>query len=232
MELDQYNLGVSVVRPNLRAPARVFGRALFVILAAWVVVTFAIVPVGVRGRGMLPTVLPGDVLIVAKYERWGAAWNVQDVIFPRRGDLVILKPPTGAGDARVGAREVLAKFGSPGEWLSARVPGLTFRPYLVRRVAALSGDTVNVKGGQLLVNGEVVYGQGAQSVKLDPRLPDSAATATIPVGTIYVTRDAPAADEYPDSRTFGPLPLAEVAGRVIFRLWPAERVGSIQRGAP
>ncbi|HEX2863593.1 MAG TPA: signal peptidase I [Deinococcales bacterium] len=223
---------MTVARPLYRTPGRVFVRTLGIVGLAWLVVTFGVVPIGVRGRGMLPIFAPGDVLLVAKYERWEAAWNLQDVTFPKRGDLVVLKPPSDAADARLPVAQVLGQFGSAGAWVGARVPSLTFQPYLVRRVAALPGDVVRVTGGQVTVNGTVAYGQGPRSASLDPRLPAQAAELTVPPGAVYVTRDAPSGEALPDSRTFGVTPLSNLAGRVVARFWPPERLASIERGVP
>jgi hypothetical protein len=71
----------------------------------------------------------------------------------------------------------------------------------------------------------------------DPRHPADATllvkrVAAVTPGGVEVRGDNPAAST--DSRTFGPVPRALLAGPVLYRYWPRERAGRIaeDRAAP
>lgn len=87
---------------------------------------------------------------------------------------------------------------------------------LLKRIAALAGDEVGIEDGQLVLNGSVVI----ESV-VDPRTVDGSyfGPVRVPAGTVFLLGDNRA--ESIDSRTFGPVPLASLEGRVAVRLWPS-----------
>jgi signal peptidase I len=91
---------------------------------------------------------------------------------------------------------------------------------LVKRVIAIGGDTVEVRGDTAWVNGvqEPDYGvvrATADVVRIAP--------LTIPAGAVYVMGDnRPIAL---DSRDIGPVPLGSVIGRVVYRWAPVNRMG-------
>jgi signal peptidase I len=87
---------------------------------------------------------------------------------------------------------------------------------LVKRVIALPGEQVAVRGGHTYIDGEllaepwVTYFGG----------PDYPATR-VPAGAVFVLGDN--RRDSRDSRFFGPVPLSAVRGHVILILWPPAR---------
>jgi signal peptidase I len=123
---------------------------------------------------------------------------------PRRGEIVVFDAPPPYGD-----------------------DGVPF----VKRVIGLPGETVQIENGRLYVSGP-----DAPPSRLDePYLP--AGTLTLPQGTagtriwevpegaIFVLGDN--RGESLDSRTFGPVDLGRLVGRVLVRYLPLDRIGFV-----
>lgn len=142
--------------------------------------------VTVAGTSMVPTLLPGDRLLV---------W---------RG--VGRRPGGGRG----------RRPGRGGGWSRGAGGG--------RRLAGCrAGDLVVVRGRG--AEG-VAPGQGAEGlVSGHEPAPVVKRVVAVGAGGVTVAGDNPAAST--DSRDYGPVPLADVRGRVVYRYAPAGRVGRL-----
>ena len=94
--------------------------------------------------------------------------------------------------------------------------------YLVKRVVGLPGDTVEIAGGQFYLNGEP---------RNEPYLKNSYIVyrygpARVPPENLFVLGDNRNNSE--DSSLWGFLPKENIRGKVIFRYWPAKRLGRIR----
>lgn len=115
---------------------------------------------------------------------------------PGRGDVVILKDPGVQGGQR---------------------------QYLVKRVVALPGDTVEIRAGQLYVNGNAVY-----EPYTDIRIEDGdRAPVVVEPGHYFVMGDNRHQGASKDSRIFGSVSEKEIQGRADFILWPLQQVGGL-----
>lgn len=100
-----------------------------------------------------------------------------------------------------------------GEVVIFRQPDMKHR--LIKRVVATANDIVDIKEGQLIVNGEVLkesYAIGLTKMK------DLTMPYTVPEGEIFVVGDN--REISVDSRSFGSIPIKDVEGKVVGRLWP------------
>lgn len=105
-------------------------------LIAFVLRSFIVAPFNIPSESMLPRLLVGDYLFVAKwpygYSRHSLPWSIplipQRILAraPERGDVVVFKNPADNSTD------------------------------YIKRVIGLPGDLVQVKGGQLILNGEPV----------------------------------------------------------------------------
>jgi signal peptidase I len=183
------------------------------LLPAWLIVTFLIIPVGVRGESMYPTLESGDFLLVAKFERWLAVWGFRPN-YLHRGDVIVLKPPSDneySFEPVSRLFEALPLLGA----ISNRLPeDWKFRPYFVKRIVAMSGDMVEVRNGVVYINAQKTR---EFYINTPAAIEDSSPTFVKP-GTVFVMGDNRLRGSSLDSRVFGLVHIKDVAGRAVLRL--------------
>jgi signal peptidase I len=179
----------------------------------------------IPAASVYPNIIPNDRILVNK-----TAYRHSD---PRRGDLVLFRPPNE-------------------HW----------RSHYIKRIVALPGDTVSLQSGRLYINGQELpleplepTAVGAPGLEIDGRIvpgeyaretngsseyvifragPNDETAAefspmTVPEHHCFVLGDN--RDRSRDSRNFGPIPFAAVRGRADYIYWPAQkwsRFGSLR----
>jgi signal peptidase I len=140
---------------------------------------------------MAPTLAVGDRLIVDKLS--------YRIVQPKRGDIVVFKPPSGAL--------------GPAMTIDAAVPW-------VKRLIGLPGDRVEIRHGVLVVN--------AQACR-EPYVPEPVAYEwprhIVPKGHVFVLGDN--RNQSVDGHIWGMLPQENILGRVRLRFWPLSRAGGL-----
>lgn len=185
----------ATTRTRQRAPwLRRWAEALVVAL---LLVTFVATTVGIEGRSMAPSLLDGERALVPRYETWAVrlglhTWHRDDVVY----------------------------FRAPSDTPRNLVDRLTGGPFLIKRVVATGGQTVELRLGALLVDGEprnepFTADLPAASFSLGPTL--------VPEGHLFVLGDNRAPLGSRDSRAFGPIAVDSVAGRAAWVVWPLVR---------
>ena len=89
---------------------------------------------------------------------------------------------------------------------------------LIKRVIAVGGDRLEVRGNRVIVNGLVLD---------EPYVPpgarmDDVGPIYIPDGHVWVMGDN--RNNSRDSRSFGPVPVDTIVGRAFIRFWPVSRL--------
>ena len=110
---------------------------------------------------------------------------------PRRGDIIVLKLPNHRSDA------------------------------LIKRVIGLPGETVEIRNGVVLINGEPLdepYLNQSTYQGMPPRV--------VPEGEVFVLGDNRGFSN--DSRSFGFVPFSDIVGRAWFRYWPLSEIGPVR----
>jgi signal peptidase I len=214
---DEFVLGPKAPKkrsaPSKRARGRDRGLLAFVrelpvliILAfalALVLKTFVVQAFYIPSGSMEPTLMPGDRVLVNKvlYE-------------PHRGDIVVFEDPSGQQPDR-------GVVGGFLHWLSeglgfARPPNEDF----IKRVIGLPGETVELRDGNLYVDGERVqqpYLKGPPDTR--PYGPK-----TVPPDTVLVLGDNRLYSN--DSRFgLGFVPIDKIVGKAFVTIWPPSRIG-------
>lgn len=183
----------SLQRPPSRR--RIVGEWVAILLVA------ALIAVGLKAivlqsysipsESMVPTLLVGDRVLVNKL-----AYEAHDA---RRGDVVVLDRP--------------AK-------LPATVVADSEPDQLIKRVIGLPGETIEARGGVVLINGralvEPYLAKGAVTDRLDEPV-------KIPSGCVFLMGDN--RNFSLDSRVFGFVRVSTIVGRAVARVWPPNRVG-------
>jgi signal peptidase I len=175
-------------------------RTLLITLLGVLVATFGFTTVGIDGDSMAPTLHDGERAWVPRYETWlrrlgAGAWG--------EGDIVYFRAP--GAEART--------------WLD-RVTG---GPFLIKRIVAVAGQTIELRRGHLWIDGAATdepYLDGLEVTVASRPL------ERVPDDHVYVMGDNRAPLASRDSRVFGPVPLAQVAGRAAWVVWPWLRPGA------
>jgi signal peptidase I len=170
--------------------------------------TFLFQPFYIPSESMLPTIEVNDRVMVSKLSyRFGD---------PERGDIVVFLSPFSITDDEESVPETVVR--TVLEALGIRAASAED---FIKRVVALGGDTVSIEGGKLVVNGEPVDEPYLpEDVQMEDRPPEK-----VPEGYVFVMGDN--RDQSYDSRRFGPIPLEDLVGKAIFRIWPLARIGGI-----
>lgn len=109
-----------------------------------------------------------------------------------------------------------------GDIVVFRYPWDTSKSY-IKRVIGLPGDTVEIRGGEVLVNGA-----GVEEPYLREEYRDEASHGPVVVedGEYYVLGDHRNTSN--DSRSWGTVPQSFIIGKAVFAYWPPERFGVLE----
>lgn len=94
---------------------------------------------------------------------------------------------------------------------------------LIKRVVGLPGETVEVREQNIYINGEMLAESYIKEDCRFSRCPDD--TWQLGQNEFFMMGDN--RNNSRDSRRFGPVPLGNIVGQVIFRYWPLASVGLI-----
>jgi signal peptidase I len=190
---------VSTARRLLELPAlAVVAIAVAILIKSLVAQAFFI-----PSASMEPQLRIHDRVVVSKL-----AYHLHQ---PRRGDIIVFNAPAQDQRAHFSSRNaavrLLRGFGKA-------VGVLQDQTEFIKRVVALSGETVEGRAGQVYIDGRLLS---------EPYLPAATMTSDFPLlqvpkGSVWVMGDNRANSA--DSRFFGPIPDSQIVGRTIWRVWP------------
>ena len=92
---------------------------------------------------------------------------------------------------------------------------------LIKRVIGLPGEEVEIRDGEVYVNGILLE----EPFTDDSTHPGRDSKVTVPPLHVYVMGDN--RDRSNDSRSFGPVPIDNIVGRAWFSYWPPEQIGFV-----
>jgi signal peptidase I len=170
---------------------------------------FLVKPFRIPSESMEPTLDVGQRVLVNRVAvRLGK---------PDRGDIMVFKPPRGADDNTCGARH-------PSSSACPRPTTQRSSTNFIKRVVAVGGDRLSVKGGRVYINGRR---QRESFIRPDSscgicNLPRE---ITIPKGYYFMMGDN--RGESADSREWGPIPEKWMIGKAFVTYWPPGRVGTL-----
>lgn len=196
---------VSARSVRIRSRLRSIRDLLILVLAAFattiVIETFFIQAFFIPSASMEQTLNVDDWVVVNKM-----AYRFGDI---QRGDVIVfdeillnpMPPESFMGSVSRNVREALG----------TRTPGVQ----LIKRVIALEGETIEIKGGSVYIDGLLLSeGYVPEGLVLQPYAP-----LTIPAGHVFVMGDN--RDRSKDSRVFGAVPEDVIVGRALAVVWPA-----------
>lgn len=181
------------------------GLLLTALVIAVLIKTFLVQPFWIPSESMLPTIEVNDRVMVNKL--------AYDIGEPERGDIVVFRDPA---EPHIDESIPEAVIRSVLEAVGVRTRG---RDDLIKRVIGLPGETVEIQGGRVLIDGVAID---------EPYLSD---TASMPdegpfeVGSeeVFVMGDNRQFSF--DSRRFGPIPEDDLIGEAFITIWPVDNFG-------
>jgi len=181
------------------------------ILLAILLKLFVVQAFSIPSVSMVPTLLPGDRILVCR-----ACTLVDDI---DHGDVIVFEGRDGTSPDR-------GLVGGALHWLGETL-GVAEPPHedFVKRVVGLPGDTVEIdRSGQLMVNGRAVD----EPYLLQPVPLQGFPPTTVPDGMLFVLGDN--RGNSGDSRCGPPectglVPVDKVIGAAFLRVWPPSRLG-------
>jgi signal peptidase I len=135
------------------------------------------------------------------------------------GDYVLVDRLTGRWSPYTRGQVVV--FQPPANWTGPKEP-------FIKRVIGVGGDTVEVRDGQVFVNGVALdepYLFHNDAGLVEPTEAGDQTRWVVPQGELFVMGDHRQVSE--DSRVFGPIPVSSVIGRGVVRYWPLSEFGII-----
>lgn len=191
------------------------------LLVAVVVKTFLVQAFFIPSASMMDTLLINDRVMVNKLSyQWGE---------PRPGQLIVFDDPRAL--SKEGESFPAAVMRNVGEALGLATPDTA----LIKRVVAVGGQTLQIDGNRLLIDGEQV---DEPYLTRPVSMPDFG-PITVPDGFVFVMGDnrnqsedsrsarlCPEAHESEGTR-FCPISEDEIIGRAFVRVWPPSRWGGL-----
>lgn len=182
--------------------------AAFVIVALLYTAIFATTQV--RQSSMQDTLMSGQHLVIEKIS----------CLFgdPSRGDVIIFienrRQDNYWDRVKIFITDISEIFKPIGQKTNIR---------LVKRVVGAPGDTIDIREGKVIRNGEALhepYIKG-KTCKRELELP-----VTVPPGKYFVLGDNREISR--DSRSFGFIDRSRIEGKAVFRFWPFSKIGIIR----
>jgi signal peptidase I len=198
-------------------------RILLPFLLVLVCLVYSFAAMYVPSESMAPTMRAGDYIAVMR--SWLAYPNGR---LPARGDIVTFEAPPNIGDGQEmsdSLAEPQVANAATGSLSGRRQIGVfrTTRPILVKRVVGLPGETIELRGRVVLVNGRQIdwpYRIFPTPIYSDIGYFGVEAPLKLADDELFVIGDN--ADNSDDSRMWGPLNRGAVRGKVVGVLYHAK----------
>lgn len=177
------------------AVVREVGETVILTLIIFFLIQTVIRNFRVVGTSMVDNLHDGQYLIIDKLSYNQFVTEILGMGGPQRGDVVVFEPPNRPGED------------------------------YVKRIIALPGEQVEIKQGQVLINGALLaepFQPRHGSYSMPPRV--------VPEGEVFVLGDN--RNNSNDSHNWGTLPIENIVGRAWLSYWPPENWGTIPRDEP
>ena len=194
----------------LVALAVVLGGLVFAALIASIVVAGGVPLKAYRvpSESMEPTINLNDRVLVER-----VSIERSD---PSRGDIVVFHPPAAADLNTCGTEH-------PGNQPCPLPSEERSEVQFIKRIVAVPGDRLSIRGGLAVVNGEV-EDENVALADEDCSTCNLEKEVTIPAGHYFMMGDNRGASA--DSREWGPVPKKWIVGHVLATYWPPDRIGT------
>ncbi|SNX53660.1 signal peptidase I [Thermoanaerobacterium sp. RBIITD] len=181
---------------------------LFIALAVSILLkSTAFAMVQVKGSSMENTLLNGQKLFEIRL--------IYNFTEPKRGDIIIFnKKEKSNGIVSNIILELKETYNN--------IIGFQDDNILIKRVIGVQGDKIDIKDGYVYVNG---VKQNEHYVKGRTYPNDLTFPLVVPKGKVFVMGDN--REVSLDSRIIGFIDYKQIEGKVLYRIWPLDKIGSI-----
>jgi signal peptidase I len=183
----------------------------FAIGLALLIQAFVVKPFQIPSGSMLPTLEVGQRVLVQR-----VGYHVGD---PQIGDIVVFHPPLGADgpgpDCGAPHDQSVQVCADPVDEASDT--------NFIKRIVAGPGDTLSIKDGHPVVNGEVATEDFINPCRPGGNGCNLPKEITIPADHYFMMGDNRGASD--DSRFWGPVPSDWIIGQAFATYWPPDRLG-------
>ena len=189
------------------------------LIIAMLIKTFLFDVVKVDGSSMFPTLVNNDRLIVTKlgYE-------------PAQGDIIILDSTYKNREEyfdTLAASEGKEELGAFSKFVKGwTLPSDLKKRYYVKRIIALPGQTVDLRGGRVYIDGQLLeepYYDG-QTISIDSSVEYP---ITVEEDTVFVMGDNRTRSKDSRSSELGLVPYDAILGKAKLRIWPIADIGFV-----
>ena len=178
-------------------------------------------PTIVKQVSMKPTLVENQRL-------WLNRWGRTTKKMPERGDIITFEAPNKASYNKVNNDNPIAKYDNEptGFWNKFTYYVLEIgKDSYIKRVIALPGEHVEIKNGNVYINGEQLQ---------EDYLPEGIVTDTeselddfiVPENCVFAMGDN--RNHSTDCRAFGCIPLEKIESKVWIRIWPLNLFGKVK----
>lgn len=193
-----------MIKEKFKREAREWAESIIIaLILALLIRTFVIQAFKIPSGSMIPTFEIGDRIFVSKFI-YGARIPFTDIRLPalrqpKRGDIIV--------------------------FVSPEAPKKDF----VKRLIALEGETVEIRDGNIMINGKVIDGPDTVKSNYYYNRGDfgkELTAVTVPEGFYFALGDNSANSR--DSRYWGFVPKKNLIGKAVFLYWPIQRIRVIK----
>ena len=177
------------------AVVREVGETIILTLIIFFLIQMVIRNFRVVGTSMADNLHDGQYLIIDKISYSTLFRETLGWTGPRHGDVIVFVPPNRPSED------------------------------YVKRIVGLPGETIEIRNGQVLINGQPLdesFQPRPGSYSMPPRV--------VPEGHVFVLGDN--RNNSNDSHNWGPLPIENIVGRAWLSYWPPDQWGVISRDTP
>ena len=168
-------------------------------------------PYQIPSESMEPTLDVGQRVLVNRF-----LYHFKD---PQVGDVVVFHPPRGADPDAPAKCGVTAGGNEPCPEPTPERSDQNF----IKRIVAGPGDTLSIKEGHPVVNGEIKRDEPYINPCGNSGSCNFPKTITIPADHYFMMGDNRGASD--DSRFWGPVPRDWIIGEAFVTYWPPNRIG-------
>ena len=182
-----------------------------------------------------PTVVSGasmDSTLHDKQRLWVSKIAIEINKYPERGDIITFEAPSTTYITKASADldNPVAIYNEEEKGFFTKLISsisLVHETSYIKRVIGLPGDHIEIKNGVVFLNDEQLNEEYLDAGTVTDAVEGCFTDVIVPDGYVYVLGDN--REVSGDSRRFGCIPIDKIEGTAVFRFWPLNRMGFINK---